>query len=90
MMPNHPNAALWRQKADEWMVAGNSRQSDLTNTTLVDGKAVKDYLNGYNVFPDGVAGQPCYCPPRLHVRRPLSAVEAAFLGRTVCHAEHEF
>jgi hypothetical protein len=55
MMPNHPNATLWRQKADQWMVAGNSRQSDLTNTALVNGKPVRDYLDGYNVFSDGVA-----------------------------------
>ena len=54
MMPNHPNAALWRQSASQWNVATYSRQSDLTNTTLVDGKQVKQYLNGFNVFPDGV------------------------------------
>ena len=41
MMPNHPNAALWRQKASQWMVAAYARQSDLTNTALVDGKPVK-------------------------------------------------
>jgi hypothetical protein len=55
MMPNHPNAALWRQKASQFMVAAYSRQSDLTNTKLVDGQAVKDYLDGFNAFPDGVA-----------------------------------
>jgi hypothetical protein len=54
MMPNHPNAPQWREKASQWMVASYCRQSDLTNNTVVDGKPVKDYLNGFNVFPDGV------------------------------------
>jgi len=31
-----------------------SRQSDLQNTTVVDGKPVRDWLDGYSVFPDGV------------------------------------
>ena len=53
-MPNHPNAALWRQTASQWMVAAYSRQSDLANNKLVDGNPVKDYLSGYNVFNDGV------------------------------------
>lgn len=54
MMPDHPNAAKWRRKASEYQVSVYSRQSDLTNATLVDGKPVKDWLNGYNVFENGV------------------------------------
>jgi hypothetical protein len=54
MMPHHPNAAMWRQKASEYQVSAYSRQSDLANTALVDGKQVKDWLSGYNVFDDGV------------------------------------
>ena len=55
MMPDHPNVAQWREKASELLVSSYSRPSDLTNTTLVDGKPVKDWINGYNVFEDGVA-----------------------------------
>jgi hypothetical protein len=54
MMPHHPNIAKWRQKASEYQVSAYSRQSDLTNSTLVDGKPAKDWLQGFNVFPDGV------------------------------------
>ena len=31
-----------------------SRQSDLTNSMLVDGKPARDWLHGFNVFADGV------------------------------------
>ena len=54
MMPNHPNAPLWRRKASDFQVSAYSRLSDLTNTALVDGKPVKDWLNGYNTLDDGV------------------------------------
>lgn len=54
MMPEHPNAARWREKASEFMVSSYTRPSDLENTTLVDGKPVKDWIDGYNTFEDGV------------------------------------
>ena len=54
MMPNHPAAPQWRQKASEYQVSVYSRPADLTNISLVDGIPVKDWLNGYNVFNDGV------------------------------------
>ena len=54
MMPHHPNVEKWRQKASEYQISAYSRQSDLTNSTLVDRTAAKDWLHGYNVFPDGV------------------------------------
>jgi len=54
MMPRHPNVEKWRQKASEYQISAYSRQSDLTNSTLVDGKPAKDWLHGYNVFADGV------------------------------------
>jgi len=54
MMPNHPNVSQWREKASELVVGSYCRPSDLTNTTLVDGKPVKDWINGYNIHEDGV------------------------------------
>ena len=54
MMPQHPRVEKWRQKASEYQISAYSRQSDLTNSTLVDGKPAKDWLQGYNVFADGV------------------------------------
>jgi hypothetical protein len=80
MMPNHPNATLWRQKADQWMVAGNSRQSDLANAATVNGKPVKDYLNGFNVFPDGVAVNHSIIHPDYMTDDRISAVTAVSLA----------
>jgi hypothetical protein len=54
MMPNDPNVNRWRAKASELMVSSYCRQSDLNNPTLVDGKPVKQWINGYNTFDDGV------------------------------------
>jgi hypothetical protein len=54
MMPHHPNIEKWRQKASEYQISAYSRQSDLTNSAIVDGKTAKDWLNGFNVFEDGV------------------------------------
>ncbi|MEX0643297.1 MAG: hypothetical protein WD468_11380 [Pirellulales bacterium] len=54
MMPTHPNATLWRTKTSEMQVSTLSRQSDNSNSTLVDGTAVQTWVNGFNSFPDGV------------------------------------
>jgi len=54
MMPNHPNVTAWRLKASELQVSSYSRQSDCTSTELVDGRPVRDWLNGFNAFEDGV------------------------------------
>jgi hypothetical protein len=54
MMPGHPNVERWRLKASELMVSSYSRPSDLTSTAMVDGRPVKDWLNGYNTFDDGI------------------------------------
>lgn len=53
MMPEHPNVERWRLKASELMISSYARPSDLTNTAKVDGKPVKEWLNGCNTFDDG-------------------------------------
>lgn len=53
MMPDHPNVAVWRDKAIDLMISAYSRPSDLRNDTVVNGKAVRDWLNGSNIFDDG-------------------------------------
>ena len=58
MMPNHPNVAKWRQKASEYQISAYSRQSDLTNSTLVDGKPAKDWLQRLQRVRRRRAGQP--------------------------------
>jgi len=54
MMPDHPNVTAWRTKASELQVSAYSVQSDNTNTTLVDGRQVQDWIDGFNAFPDGL------------------------------------
>lgn len=53
MMPDHPNASGWQQKALELMVSAYSRPSDLSNETRVNGTAVRQWLHGSNIFEDG-------------------------------------
>jgi hypothetical protein len=54
MMPDHPNVAAWRRKASELQVSTYSCESDLSSSQLIDGKPLKDWLKGFNSFPDGV------------------------------------
>jgi hypothetical protein len=54
MMPNHADIAHWREKASELQVSAYCRPSDLTNGTAVDGKPVREWINGSNMTEDGV------------------------------------
>lgn len=66
MMPAHPNVNLWKSKCSELMVSSYSKESDLKNENIVDGKRTKDWLNGFNAFENGSvsnhnhAGHPSY------------------------------
>lgn len=53
MMPNSPHAQQWRHVGSELMISAFALKSDLQNDTMVDGKPVKDWLNGWNVRDDG-------------------------------------
>lgn len=53
MLPNHPNRAVWQDKAIELMISAYSRPSDLQNDTELNGKPVSEWLDGSNVFDDG-------------------------------------
>lgn len=53
MMPEHPNSAVWRNKASELLVSSFSRPSDLQNATVLDGKSVAAWLDGYNAYQSG-------------------------------------
>ena len=50
LQPEHPHAALWKERASDCLVNSISVPSDATNETLVDGKPVKDRLVGANMF----------------------------------------
>jgi hypothetical protein len=53
MMPQHENVHLWRAKEIEMELASLSRPSDLINTTIIEGKAISSWINGYNVPETG-------------------------------------
>jgi hypothetical protein len=54
MMPQHPHVPQWKRIASELMVSAFAREEDMkSNTTVVDGRPVKDWLKGYNIRDDG-------------------------------------
>ncbi|MET9618415.1 hypothetical protein [Kitasatospora indigofera] len=53
MMPDHPNYATWMRKSIELEVSASARPQDLTNSTVVNGKAVSSWIKGSNVNSDG-------------------------------------
>lgn len=53
MMPNHPHVDKWKLVCSELMISAFSVKSDLDNEQIVDGKPVKNWLNGFNVTDDG-------------------------------------
>ncbi len=54
MMPHHPHVQAWKHVCSELMVSAFALQKDaLSNTTVLDGTPVKDWLHGFNVRDDG-------------------------------------
>jgi hypothetical protein len=54
MMPIHPRHSPWMDKNLELMVSASARPSDLSSTTVISRKAVRDWLHGSNIEQDGV------------------------------------
>lgn len=55
MMPDHPHAAAWKRISSELMISAYATELDWrTNETVLDGRPVRDWLNGYNARPDGM------------------------------------
>lgn len=52
MFPNHPNADRWDYKAKEFAMNTLSMRKDLTDESVVDGKPVKEWVVGPNLFDD--------------------------------------
>lgn len=55
MMPTHPNAAAWEEKAKEYMVTSFATPEDVKSTKLVDGKPLNQWLQGPNIHSDFTA-----------------------------------
>ena len=54
MLPKHSNRGRWLNKACQLMISSYSRPSDLNNNTTVDGKRVRDWINGSNALEPGL------------------------------------
>jgi hypothetical protein len=52
MFHAHPHAAAWHQGAVKYMMNTLSTADDLRNTSIVDGRAVNQWVRGANLQPD--------------------------------------
>jgi hypothetical protein len=52
MFPAHPHAAAWNEKAIEYMINTLSAPQDRQDATVVDGRPVREWFSGANLFPD--------------------------------------
>ncbi len=52
MFPDHPNAAKWRTKCIEYMMNTVSVAADEEDSTIVDGRPVRDWVCTVNYHPD--------------------------------------
>jgi putative cell wall-binding protein len=53
MMPNHENWNLWMTKNLELMISSAAVPSDLSNEFILNGKPIKQWINGSNINEDG-------------------------------------
>ena len=54
MMPQHPNVSRWKKIGSELMISAYATKKDWKeNATVLDGRVVKDWLNGYNAMDNG-------------------------------------
>lgn len=52
MFPSNPHAALWHKTALKYMMNTLCTAADTNDTSIVDGRAVKDWVLGANIQPD--------------------------------------
>jgi hypothetical protein len=54
MMPTHPHVQQWKTICTKLMISSFARRSDMDDAkTMIDGKPIKDWLDGYNVQEEG-------------------------------------
>lgn len=55
MMPDHPGAPNWKRRCSELMISSYATRRDWeANETMIDGRLVQEWLNGFNALPGGV------------------------------------
>jgi hypothetical protein len=53
MMPHHPHATRWRHQQVRFQLAAYATRADATAATRVHGAALRSWLAGWNLYPDG-------------------------------------
>lgn len=53
MLPSHPEAALWRYRASQWMLGSYTRASDMRLSNVIDGLPLRSWVGGYNMSEQG-------------------------------------
>lgn len=53
MLPDHPNAPVWRTELCRYSLAAWARPADVSSLTVVNGRTLADWLDGSNVESDG-------------------------------------
>jgi hypothetical protein len=73
MMPGLTHVRQWKQKSSELMVSAYATEKDWQeNTEVLDGRAVKDWLSGYNALEGGVVINHGFVHPDYMVAETMS------------------
>ena len=52
MFPQHPHAALWRERAIVYMINAYAREADRTSDRVVDGRPARERVSAVTIHPD--------------------------------------
>lgn len=52
MFPDHPHAAAWHETALRYMMNTLCTESDTRDSSIIDGRAVDQWIKGPNLYPD--------------------------------------
>ena len=90
MFPKQPNAPKWEQKSIEYMMNTVSVRRDLKDTTVVDGRPVKDWMSVPNYYPDFTLENHGFFHPSYTMVSPAEvgqgALFYAYAGRPIPQA----
>ncbi len=53
MLPRHSHVAEWKRIGSELMVSSFAKQQDMEKTEVLDGRPVREWLQGFNLREDG-------------------------------------
>jgi len=78
MMPDHPRHDAWMTKNVELLLSAHATPSDVDDETVINGQALQDWVDGWNVEEDGRA----YNHGMLHPDYMATMVQQLYAGAT--------